>query len=459
MQALQINAETWDRLLAPLGGEMPQHEHELGALMDRIRRVFHLREGRLHANHHQGAMGDAGNFYTGGYFPVFGNDDGSPQAAPMPHIPSEAYMTGGPIIPDPWYGQSTSPVMRTNACGSTENPWSNWVGTDGNAASYHQSEQSSMSCPTCGGGAYFQDETGSTDTSTDYDDYGTSTDGLDPSEAYQEYAFARRRWRRVSNKYPRRYRKFRRFGKGKGSKSSGSGGYAAFLPPNAFAGGKGGKSSKGGSRKNPRDKSGQIMKCNVCGSDEHLWRRCPNKPKDGNSAYQTATSNVFHGPGQGQLALVTQRPTVWGSTAAGAASLPGVHFFGSEMENLRSVSQASSTSSRKRASQTSADEPSPPTWSPGNPPADSPSASGVNDPRVTPLIEGAAAPACPPPNAAPRLPPKMPRRESDTDHRSACAGIPRATGSVSSPSVVSRAQSMPAGFNSSRNYKPLETKT
>ena len=53
-------------------------------------------------------------------------------------------------------------------------------------------------CPTCG--SYFQDDGYSTDTSSD-DGVGSlpgETD--DPVEAYLQYAFARKKWRRISNK-------------------------------------------------------------------------------------------------------------------------------------------------------------------------------------------------------------------------------------------------------------------
>lgn len=70
MQSLNLPAELWDRLLAPLGGNMPQQEHELGALMERLSRLFHLREGRFQGSHQQGATGDPGSFFAEGYFPL-----------------------------------------------------------------------------------------------------------------------------------------------------------------------------------------------------------------------------------------------------------------------------------------------------------------------------------------------------------------------------------------------------
>ena len=50
LQALQLNAEAWDRLLAPLGGQMPADEFQLNELMERIRRLYHVRDllGEVH---------------------------------------------------------------------------------------------------------------------------------------------------------------------------------------------------------------------------------------------------------------------------------------------------------------------------------------------------------------------------------------------------------------------------
>lgn len=66
LQSLGLHAEMWDRLLAPVGGPMPQNEFDLGGLMERIRRLFRLKEGRMNYNGAQGAMGDPGYFFTEG---------------------------------------------------------------------------------------------------------------------------------------------------------------------------------------------------------------------------------------------------------------------------------------------------------------------------------------------------------------------------------------------------------
>ena len=135
-------------------------------------------------------------------------------------------------------------------------------------------------------------------------------------------------------------------------------------------------------------------------------------------------------PAGQQLALMTSHPGLWGVSQSNTAGvLPGVHFFGTEFENLRSVSEAASAQSshgRKRISSEpdvepddpaetprSSTAPPPPTWSPGRPPAQSACAGIASDvgvglnpkqftqAEVTPLLEGARVPAFPPPSMSP----------------------------------------------------------
>ena len=273
-------------------------------------------------------------------------------------------------------------------------------------------------CPTCG--MYFQDDGFSTDTSSDDGTEMMSDDQIDPSEAYLQYAFARKRWRRVSNKFPRRYRKH-----GKGSRGFGKGfkpsSYAAFLPPNAFAGGKGfGGGKKGGKqgfKRNPKDKNGQTLKCNICQSEEHLWRNCPKRNQQGEGTFATDSASGlpfnsgFASTNHNQLALVPS--VLWGGSNQ-ATALPGVHFFGTELENLRSVSEnaasvvSATSSSRKR---TPAEHPEPstpsgapsktvPRWSPSFFPDASAVCSAASSPcqaEVESLLPDAPEPSSPPP--------------------------------------------------------------
>ena len=382
LQSLGLGVEAWDRLLAPLGGQMPQNDVEFGALCERIRRLFHLKEGRMQHPGTQGAMGDAGNFHvTERYFPTFVPDG--------PH--GNAYQTGGPMAPDPWATAHAAAAAAGNI--PHEQPETSGLSSQAFAAG----SVPNQCCPTCGN--YFQDDAYSTDTSSD-DGSSMPGDTDDPVEAYLQYAFARKRWRRISNKYPRRYRK-----SFKGGKGYRPGAYAAFLPPNSFAGGKGGKGKPGSSfkKRNPKDKNGVTLKCNICQSEEHLWRNCPKRNQSGDGSYATnaiptANVHVAQPASQQQLALMPCNNMLWGP--GHSTSLPGVHFFGTEMENLRSVSQAgSAVSSRKRSSADEPDAtPNAPTksaarWSPSF----FPTATTEVNPEVEPLIANASQPVVPPP--------------------------------------------------------------
>ena len=163
-----------------------------------------------------------------------------------------------------------------------------------------------------GSGAYWQSQGTDMD-----DDSGTETDtssdsgheeidmsdlnGLNQSEAsahaYWQYRLHKRKWRRLSSKPAREFRRIlKRFrtakGKGKGfsrhamrTKGNGKGQplfhVEAFNETLAFLGGKGKghrrhTSGNGtGRRMNPTGRDGQVMKCRVCNSPEHFEARCP----------------------------------------------------------------------------------------------------------------------------------------------------------------------------------------
>ena len=114
------------------------------------------------------------------------------------------------------------------------------------------------------------------------------------AQIYWEYRAAKRQWRRHMGRPTRKVRKFLKRntghrllrGKGKG-RGRGAQRYA-FLAElsqdevdEVFFGGKGrgkGKrsSAKGkGRRTNPRGYDGQIMTCDICGSESHFRAQCP----------------------------------------------------------------------------------------------------------------------------------------------------------------------------------------
>ena len=114
---------------------------------------------------------------------------------------------------------------------------------------------------------------------------------------YQKYRKARRTWRRFTGRPVRKFRRFVKFQRRRKGKGKGKGNLKGTIGKSTpgfmwthedsltYLKGKGrglNSSGKGfGRKKNPRDKSGAIMKCHNCGSEEHLAARCraPRRPK------------------------------------------------------------------------------------------------------------------------------------------------------------------------------------
>ena len=135
--------------------------------------------------------------------------------------------------------------------------------------------------------------------------YGDLAGETEDSFKFQ-YLFAKRRFRRLTNKRPRQQRFPRRpassswdlrfSGKGKGKHGhfgGKKGHYAGFpLGPSSLAGGK--SKGKGGGTGNPRGKDGETMRCHGCGSSDHLIGRCPTKGggKDGKNFFTADTRTV-----------------------------------------------------------------------------------------------------------------------------------------------------------------------
>ncbi|CAJ1416652.1 unnamed protein product [Effrenium voratum] len=357
-----------------------------------------LREPGDQAMCEKGDINNPGNYLA---YPTF---DGPPDAGGA----NDPWLPGGGG--DPWGGYRTTGNyhMDPNMCNF---PWSYaaWNDDDGNSTNTSTDDEAPLDDPEA---------------------------NMTVEDAYQAYVFARKRRRRFAQKGPRRYRNKRS--------------YASFLPPGAFAGGKGksggggrighGKGKSGGfSRKNPKNKDGMIMKCHRCGSDEHLIKKCP-MPDGGGQGHMHAAEK------RPTLALTAMDPRSWSS----GGLLPGVafhtqarstvsstSFVNLELDKLRSVSQAGSevsyAASRKRPEQSSVvstprrvrqardGTPPAPTWSPGatsaswerpSTPAEEAehfdlakddSTTSLQDPEIYPLVEGARDPLHPPPGRAPDL--------------------------------------------------------
>ena len=274
LNGLRLRPEQWDRMLLPLDGEMPVNDQQFQQLFERLRRVGRMNEGAFMPPNRQGATGEVGAFY----FPSFG------EPAP-PMAPGYQTYYGGP------------PSMNADAqapMSPPDVPMSSGVNM---SASFAVMSEDEDQCPRCG--MFYADDEFSSGTETDDGEtdnevttlYGNLSEDSAKlgNELYEAYLVAKRRWRRFSNKPPRRYRrnhvnKFRHKSNMQKMQRYGTS-YASFLPPGAFAAhrGPGGKASGKGrnGRQNPRGRDGQPLKCFKCGSTEHLAKRCSKPDSQG----------------------------------------------------------------------------------------------------------------------------------------------------------------------------------
>ena len=438
LRALNVSPDLVDRLLQPLGGQLPQNDAQLGQLMERVRRQGHLFEGGFRHNpHEQAGTGDAGRYH---FFPTFTNPVNPTQAA-YPNMPDTAYASAD-----------------AGGCWGAEgvqDDIARMMGGENGMGSYAMSHDADH-CRMCG--TFFEDEEFSSATESDtgsvdegaqayatvlVDGQSRQDDDARGNVLLQEYLAARRRWRRWSGKPPRRYRRvgFRgrpqqraRLERGPYART-----YAAFLPSNAFAGGgkSAGKGFKGKNRsgQNPRGKDGKVMRCAKCGSESHLWRKCPQVV--GNASSSTTAAVMSSAPAA--LTLMTS-PMIPPNVAQGIeawqsggslAPLTGVAFhyiagssaasqtaselsgspsrygtaYDDDLARLESASQIGSERSRK--SRRSAPSSTPTAYMRQFPDAEEPApedrlpsfSADQFDPRVETLVAGAPLPKHPPPGA------------------------------------------------------------
>ena len=177
------------------------------------------------------------------------------------------------------------------------------------------------------------DSTSSSATSSDDGYEDTSMPDLsqytnaDAAEAvYYQYRTAKRNWRRFTGRPVRRFRRvfkrdFKRRGKGRG-KGKGRGRPRGFFytqdDVQVFLKGRGKgsrshTSGKGhGRHQNPKDRDGNIMKCRICDSEEHLMARCPQNKGKGKGGSRPASS--------GFTGWTLQTPAPAGQLSAGTVS-------------------------------------------------------------------------------------------------------------------------------------------
>ena len=138
------------------------------------------------------------------------------------------------------------------------------------------------------------------------------TDAQASEHVFWQYRYHRRKWRRLTGKPVRRFRRHVRYfvkrrGKGRGRYQSygfGHRGRRSFIVTqddvraylNARGKGAGRGSGKGhGRRRNPRGRDGQVMTCRVCNSEEPFAARCPQRKGGGRGASGSSIPNpTFH---------------------------------------------------------------------------------------------------------------------------------------------------------------------
>ena len=250
LNAVGISTEQRLQLLAPLQGRMPNDDAEFNAIVAYLRRMAHHVE---HTN--QPAR-------TTLAYPTFSADPWTQGQDPWQHQPAQQQAYPAASGPD---------------------PWSNWQAPH---ASYPTASYQAYAPPPPSD--YPEAEVDYTDTETSTDSNGPDSSAayhaLAPaskSEAiYWAYREAKRTWRRHIGKFPRRFRR----AKGRKGGKGGKGGHGNSFGKSAFPVDMQflqevylkGRSGKGGGkgRQNPRDKSGNIMTCSICGSEYHFRARC-----------------------------------------------------------------------------------------------------------------------------------------------------------------------------------------
>ena len=328
LRACGVNTTQLMQLLQPFGTNLPRNEQELSAMANAMRRMGHILEN------------SPGNIASS----LHGNRHGRSHLLTDVFVSMDSDQANAYHNSEGWDRQEGQQEIWRNL---TPAPEVNWGYQDPTAAAYpsyqpantawevgYQGEESagsggfttsSLENSYLGNTEDFLDpgyETGTdSDTSSDsgheeidMTDLQGYDDGEASAHAYWQYRHAKRKWRRVTNKPTRKFRRLtrkfgRRKGKGKGFRSGfrpgkGSGkGKGIFLAEEreaalAYLKGKGkgkrkGSSGKGtGRRKNPMGRDGQIMRCRICGSDEHFAARCP-QANSGSSSSAGPQMNHF----------------------------------------------------------------------------------------------------------------------------------------------------------------------
>ena len=273
LSSMGVSHDNIAQTLAPLRGRLPNTEAQLEEITEYMRRMGHIQE------HRPGNVADQLNNHSGGKGQFHYTDgDGTAMAADTPTC------------------------QNCNSNHSPHDSWGIFLGNSSNSSTMGQlfdSEYSGTESDTSSDGANSQ---------VDFSDISNLSKTAAAAELFWQYAEAKKRWRRFTNKPVRAARRFahksltsKGYGKGKGKSKSGGKGRARYntvseyltnlstnLPNNPdvlvyLQQGKGkGSSGKGFGRSgNPKDRDGNTMTCSICGSTEHFRANCTSSGTGG----------------------------------------------------------------------------------------------------------------------------------------------------------------------------------
>ena len=308
LRACGVNTTQLMQLLQPFGTNLPSNEMELSQMTQTMKRMGHILEGApgniassLHGSRAQRSHLLAETYhaseYTGANQGSAGwNEQNQSSWGEVVDSPEDNWFSAN----NPWPTQPAYANLASSSWEATGGITASPPGYDGTANhAYWQIDGEPMESGYQSG----TDSDTSSDSGNEEIDMSDLT-GLSDSEAsllaYWQYRLAKRRWRRLTQKPTRGFRRLKRKfrkGKGRGFSRKGKGkahgkGKGIFLAESemtdsaahesalAYLKGKGkghrkGTTGKGtGRRKNPVGRDGQIMRCRTCGSDEHFAARC-----------------------------------------------------------------------------------------------------------------------------------------------------------------------------------------
>ena len=292
LRTIGVNDQQLLQLLGPYGGNFPSTQQQYAHMQTALRRMGHILENQP-GNVAQSLRRGSGNRQETHFaqaFMNFGNNDQPTGGTRSGDTGSWSYMAAGPRTgeSEPWnWNNPLAPSQPASS--SSRGPQPSWTAGDWQYShlansDFHAARNDGLASQWS---AY--DYLSDTDTDTDSDDYEEmdfSAERALPENQqgeaiYWGYQQGKKKWRRWAHKTTR---KVRRFAKTKGGKGAGGKRASAFMATTevqAYFKGKGKRTSRssgkglGGSRTNPKGPDGQIMKCSICGSENHFRAKCP----------------------------------------------------------------------------------------------------------------------------------------------------------------------------------------